>query len=158
MGNPSRLRSVSLKHHIVHVDAPAQLVFEVVGSAGKKIRDIEGGAIVEFESEWRGRIVRTVEEVLLDPPRQIRYRWLEGPLELVEEAISFAEQADGTTSMAYSGEIATTKGVLDWLRLLLGVRPIFNRLVREHLEQGKNVAEKRAQRSHLYRSRTGEVR
>jgi hypothetical protein len=55
--------------------------------------------------------------------------------------------------MAYSGEIGTTAGVPAWLRLVLLVRPIFNRLVLDHLEQGKQVAEKRAQRSHVYRSR-----
>lgn len=151
----SRLRTIALNRQSVEVDAPAGLVFEVVASAGKKIRDIEGGTVVEFESVWRDRVVRTVEEVLLDPPRQIRYRWLEGPLEHVEERIGFAERGDGMTSMTYSGEIGTSGGIGAWSRLLMLVRPGFNRLVLEHLEQGKQVAEKRAQRSHVYRSRTG---
>ncbi len=153
----SRLRTIALKRQTVNVDAPAGLVFEVVASAGKKIRDIEGGTVVEFESVWRGRVVRTVEEVLLDPPSEIRYRWLEGPLEHVEERIGFTERSDGTTSMTYSGEIGTSDGIGTRLRLLMLVRPAFNRLVLEHLEQGKQVAEKRAHRSHVYRSRTGEL-
>lgn len=157
MKSAPSLRTISLQRQTVDVDAPVGLVFEVIASAGKKVGVVEGGSVVEFESAWRDRVVTTVEEVLLDPQREIRYRWLEGPLEHVEERIAFAERRDGTTSMTYSGEIGTTDGIPAWLRLLVWVRPGFNRLVLEHLEQGKQVAEKRAQRSHLYRFRTREL-
>ena len=57
-----RLRTIALKRQRVDVDAPVGLVFEVVASAGKKVGEVEGGSVVEFESVWRDRVVSTVEE------------------------------------------------------------------------------------------------
>ncbi len=43
------------------------------------------------------------------------------------------------------------RGLFGWLRTALVVRQVFNRLVREHMEGGRRIAEKRAARSHLHR-------
>lgn len=49
--------------------------------------------------------------------------------------------------MTYSG----SRGLRGWLRTVFAVRPTFNRLVTEHLDQGQQMAEKRAKRSRVHR-------
>ncbi len=149
------MRTLKLKQQTVAVEAPRELVFEVVASAGKTVGETDGAKLVEFETEWQQRVIKTTEEVRLDPPREIAYRWVEGPLEHVEERISFESHTDGSTLMTYSGEIGAGRGIAGWLRTAIVVRPVFNRLVREHLEEGKRLAERRARRSQLYRTDKG---
>jgi hypothetical protein len=143
------LKQVRLKRQTVQVAAPRELTFEVVAAAGKKIGETEDAILVEFETQVRGRTIKTIEEVRLSPPDLIAYRWVEGPLDGVEEEIRFESTSEGT-SMTYSGTLEAPGGLIGWLRAQLVVRPIFNRLVTEHLEQGKQMAERRAERSRLY--------
>ncbi|HVM35470.1 MAG TPA: SRPBCC family protein [Actinomycetota bacterium] len=144
------MRTISLKRQAIEVDAPRDLVFEVVASAGKKIRDVDGGKVVEFETRWRHRSIKTVEEVRLDPPREIRYRWLEGPIQHVDERIVFSPEGPGKTKMTYTGHIGSGRGFIGWVRSYMFVRPVFDRLVREHLKEGKRTAERRADRSRVH--------
>lgn len=139
-----------LKRQTVHVAAPRELTFEVVAAAGKKIGDTDNGIVVEFETRWGGRSIKTVEEVRLRPPDSIAYRWLEGPLDGVEEEIRFEQHPSRETSMTYSGTFEVPGDIAGWLRAMLVVRPIFDRLVADHLEQGKQMAEKRAGRSRIH--------
>lgn len=143
-------RRVRLKRQTVHVTAPRELAFEVVADAGNKTGDTANGVLVEFETKLGDRVIKTIEEVRLRPPKSIAYRWVEGPLDGVEEEIRFEQQVPGQTSMIYSGSLQAPAGIVGWLRTMFVVRPIFNRLVTEHLEQGKQMAEKRAQRSRVH--------
>ncbi len=139
---------MQLKRQTVRVAAPRELCFEVVAAAGKKTGETDNGILVEFETNLGDRVVKTVEELRLDPPDSITYRWLEGPLDGVEEEIRF-EQHGPETLMSYSGTLEVPAGISGWLRTMFVVRPIFDRLVAEHLEQGKQMAEKRAKRSRV---------
>jgi hypothetical protein len=40
--------------------------------------------------------------------------------------------------------------IVEGLRMVLFVRPVFNRLVSEHLEEARRMAERRAKRSRLF--------
>lgn len=141
---------ISLERQQVKAAAPRQLCFEVVSSAGKlleKRSDTE--RVYEFTTPYGGREIRTVELLTLDAPRAIHYRWLEGPLEAVEETISF-EESGGATAIIYEGRIS-----LGWnpVRYVYGrrkVKPAYDRIVTEHLAGAKDIAEKRAARSHLH--------
>ncbi len=54
-----------------------------------------------------GRVTAvTVETVTLDPPEQIRFRLVRGPVPQVEETFAFAER-DGTTTLTYTGVLGT---------------------------------------------------
>ncbi|MDQ4142229.1 MAG: hypothetical protein M3198_00535 [Actinomycetota bacterium] len=139
-----------MKRQTVEVDAPRDLVFEVVAGAGKKVREINQGKVVEFETQWRDRSIKTVEELRLDPPREIRYRWLEGPLQNVVEKIVFDSKGASSTKMTYTGTFESDRGIAGWVRSFVFVRPAFDRLVREHLDEGKRIAETRAKRSHVH--------
>lgn len=149
------LRRIALKDQSVEVAAPRELVYEVVSSAGKKVGETDLGHLVEFETRWRDRVIKTVEEIQLDAPREIRYRWVDGPLDDVEEVIRFGDVDGERTTMTYSGRLGAGRGLVGWLRTALVVRPVFNRLVREHLEDGRRIAEKRAARSHVHRTGGG---
>lgn len=144
------MRTVELKRQSVDVAAPQELVFEVVASAGKTVGKTERGNLVEFETTWREKTIKTIEEIELDPPQRIGYRWVEGPLDDVVEEIRFESAGSDKTTMTYSGRLGATPGPIGWLRTLLFVRPVFNRLVREHLLEGKRIAETRARRSRVH--------
>lgn len=141
---------ITLAEQRVRVEAPRKLCFEVVASAGRVIERIsETECVVEFLTDYRGRTVRTVERVELEAPRVIRYSWVEGPLPSVEEEIAFLAEGSGT-EIVYSGEFTPRAGVLAWVFGRLLVKPRFERIVREHLLEGKAIAEKRAERSRRY--------
>ena len=145
---------MQLRTQRVHVAAPRELVFEVIASAGNDVGATEGGRLVEFETEWQGRVFKTVEAVTFERPERIIYRWVTGPLVGVEEEIALRERDAQTTEMSYRGSFEPPAGFAGWFRSLTVVRPIFNNLAREHLEQGKRIAEARALRSRRY-PRTG---
>lgn len=131
--------------------APQALCFEVVAAAGRvkeKRSDIE--RVVEFTSDFKGREVVTVELVRLEPPDRIRYQWLEGPLPYVEEQISFEQTGSDTTDLVYEGRFAVSRGLGGWMVGRLWIKRHFDRLVLEHLEYGKEVAERRAERSRVH--------
>jgi (2Fe-2S) ferredoxin len=135
------------------VEAPRELCFEVVASAGRVIERIsETERVVEFLADYRGRAVRTVERVVLEPPHRIRYSWLKGPLPSVEEEIAFLAKGSDETEIVYSGAFSFQTGVLGWVYGRLVVKSRFERIVREHLLDGKTIAEKRAARRRRYPS------
>ena len=134
----------------VRVAAPRELLFEVIASAGKIVDEAESGRLVEFETEWQGRVFKTVEAVTFECPERITYKWVTGPLVGVEEEIVLHELDPQTTDMTYRGSFRPPSGILGWFRGLSVVRPIFNRLAREHLHQAKRLAETRALRSRRY--------
>ncbi|MBA3430964.1 MAG: hypothetical protein H0U16_05725 [Actinobacteria bacterium] len=142
---------MKLRDQAVVVNAPRELCFEVVVAAGRRIENRSDKAwVVEFVTAAGGREVRTVELLTLDRPRAIHYRWLEGPLPDVNETISFATIDENTTRLAYRGAFSLGRGPLGWAIGLLRVKPLFDRLVGEHLQQAKEVAEKRAARSRVH--------
>jgi uncharacterized protein YndB with AHSA1/START domain len=78
--------TVKLDHQVIVIDAPSELCFEVVATAGRRLEkrsDTEW--VVEFVTAAGGRDVRTVELLTLDRPHAIYYRWLEGQLREVTE-------------------------------------------------------------------------
>jgi hypothetical protein len=142
---------IGLKYRCVRVEAPRGLCFEVVAAAGRtrdELSEIE--RIVEFRTDYKGREIVTLERVELDPPVRIDYRWIEGPLPEVTETISFEEVGPGTTDMRYCGRFEPRRGAFRWLVGRFVVKPAFDRLVLEHLNQAKEIAERRAARSRLY--------
>jgi hypothetical protein len=142
---------IGLKDRCVRVEAPRGLCFEVVAGAGRT-RDVlsETERIVEFRTDYKGREVVTLERIELDPPVSIDYRWIEGPLPDVTETISFEEVGPRTTDMRYRGRFAPRRGPFSWLVGRFVIKPAFDRLVLELLNQAKEVAERRAARSRLY--------
>ena len=139
----------------VTVAAPRDLCFEVVASAGETLeKRPDGTRVVRFTTTVGRREVQTTELVVTEAPERIRYSWLEGPLPEVDEVISFLDTGGGT-ELVYEGRVRAGRGPIKWLYGRVVVKPVFERLVREHLEQAKEIAQLRARRSRVYRRSTG---
>lgn len=140
-----------LRQQDIVINAAPELCFEVVAAAGRRLEkrsDTEW--VVEFVTEAGGRDVRTVDLLTLDGPRAIHYRWIEGPLPKVEETIRFTPVNGGRTKLTYSGMFTVGKGPVGWLIGLVRVKPLYDRVVRDHLRQAKELAEKRAARTRAH--------
>lgn len=144
------MRAMGLARQRVTVAAPRGLCFEVVASAGEALeRRPDGAKVVRFTTTVGRRAVPTIELVVTEPPERIRYSWLEGPLPEVNEVISFADAGSGT-ELVYEGSFRAGRGPIGWLYGRFVVKPVFERLVRKHLQQAKEVSERRGRRSHKY--------
>lgn len=145
---------MNLREQGVVVNAPRELCFEVVAAAGRRLEkrsDTEW--IVEFMIDGGSRRIRTVELLTLDRPRAIHYRWLEGPLATVKETIGFAAIDETTTQLTYQGTFSLGMGPVGWAFGRLRIKPLFERLVGEHLQQAKEIAEARAARTSAHARR-----
>lgn len=141
---------VTLKRQELTVAASRALCFELVAAAGRTLEErAPDSRVVQFDAVYRGRPVTTVELVTVEPPKLIHYRWLEGPLPEVHETISFDEDGPGTV-LRYEGSFSAGTGLVAWLKGRVVVKPAFDRIVLEHLQQAKELAEKRAARSLVY--------
>lgn len=139
----------------MRIGAPAELTFQVISCAGKTIeRRSDHERVVEFKAEIRGRSVVTTELVRLHPPRRIEYRWLTGPLPLAQETISVLPAKGRGCDLWYRGSFETPHGGLVGIAEAIVVRRMFDRAVREHLREAKQLAEARASRSIVFGRRS----
>ena len=156
---------VKLAAQKVAIDAPRELVFQMLSSIGKgslpgaqgessKVLERDGDTIVaEFYTPSGNRIYRTVERVRLYPPERITFAHLEGPLTFSEEEFNLVKQDEGT-ELQYNGEIGyKIRGLpgVGWLIALLYVKPKYDTVIRKHMRALKSAAEARAARSHVFR-------
>ncbi len=125
-------------------------MFDLIASAGKEVGETGEERLVEFETRWRGRVYKSTEAVSLERPHRIAYRWIMGPVVGVEEEINLAEVTTRSTQLTYRGTFDRPPDLAGWFRAVTVVRPLFNRLVRSHLQEAKNLSEARALRSRLY--------
>ncbi len=142
-----RLRSQGIR-----IEAPRDLVFDVIASAGKQVGETGEETLVEFETRWRGRVYKSTEAISLERPHRIGYRWIMGPVVGVEEEMNLIEVTTRSTQLTYRGSFDRPPDLLGWFRAVTVVRPIFHRLVRIHLQEAKKLSEARALRSKLYPS------
>lgn len=158
--------AVRLREQAVFINAPRELVFQVLsamgrgrlpgsGDEGARVleRRAEGHLVVEFRTRAGRKLWRTVEEVRLFPPERVTFRHLEGPLDHSAEEFILEAQEEGTL-LRYRGEFEYRLPVLGPLLSYLYIRPRYNAVIREHMERIKEAAEARAARSHVFRPRT----
>ncbi|MGH2749640.1 MAG: hypothetical protein ACRDK3_02010 [Actinomycetota bacterium] len=148
---------MKLNDQSVVVDAPREICFEVVAAAGRRLEERSIAEwVVEFKTSAGSREFRTIELLTLERPIAIHYRWLQGPLPEVHETIRFASLGDHKTRLAYTGRFSVGRGLLGWVIGRLRVKRRFDRLVLEHLQQAKEVAERRATRTRVHLARRKE--
>lgn len=143
---------IKVRTQSVVANAPRELCFEVVAAAGRKVEELSPTErMVEFKTSYRGREVVTLERLDLDRPERIDYEWVKGPLPEVRETIAFTADDENRTRITYDGMFDVRGGLLARIVARLWIKPTFERIVLEHLEDAKQVAERRALRSQLYR-------
>lgn len=106
-----------------------------------------GALLVEFHTSVTGllgrrKTHRTVERVVLQVPDAIDFAGVQGPLALLRDRISLTEEELGTR-VRYESTIGLTGSVLGWLLVMLYVKPVLQRFMRDHLRQLKVKVEGR---------------
>ncbi|HET9494620.1 MAG TPA: hypothetical protein VFR15_10345 [Chloroflexia bacterium] len=117
-------------------------------------RKSEHVLLVEFVTHSGNTVYNTLEEMTLHPPDRITYRHLKGPLPHIWEEIELKDvgikQGRRKTLLLYRGEFRT-RSLLGYLLGPLYIKPLFDRLATEHLQELKQAAEARGARSIKYR-------
>ncbi|MFQ5934600.1 MAG: type II toxin-antitoxin system RatA family toxin [Dehalococcoidia bacterium] len=152
---------IKLSPQCVSIKAHRELVYQMVTAIGRgrlpgsnmssRLISRNGNTLIaEFYTRVGPVTVTTLEELTLEPPEKIKYRWLKGPVKYVREEFLFREADNGGSELAYSGEFDLKIPIFGWLVGRLFIKPRFERLVVEHMEEIREAAEARAARSHLY--------
>ena len=156
---------VKLSDMALHINAPREMVFQMLSSIGKgslpgvhgdssRAMERDGDTIIaEFLTTSGKRIYRTVEKVQLYPPERITFQHLESPLIFSEEEFNLVERGDGC-ELRYWGEIGCRVPLLaglGWLIAKFYVKPKYDAVIRNHMTALKSAAEARAARSHVFR-------
>jgi hypothetical protein len=137
----------------VRINARRDLVFELICTPYLERAPRDSG----IEVLARGRDVavalhrtkvhfyeaRTVEAIDFEPPARVGFRHLTGPVPHAVEEFTL-EDAGGGSELRYHGEIGIDYFLLGRLAARHWVRPQWERMVREHMEDVKRRAEQRA--------------
>ena len=148
---------IELTPQALYIDAHPGIVWEILRSVGKGklpgsrnrarlIEDHGDTLLVEFTSVDGAKERITVEEVTFYPPDRVTYAHLGGPLRSAFEEFLVQPTENGGTTLRYSGHFKAKLPLIGPLY----VKPIFDRLVLEHIEELKRAAETRAARSRKY--------
>jgi hypothetical protein len=135
------------------IAAPRELVFEMIaapyldrmpGGSGIDVL-LRGDDVVVAAHNTRVHFytARTVEAVDFDSPRRVGFRHLTGPVPYAVEQFAL-EDVDGVTQLRYEGEMGIDFFAFGRIAARHWVRPQWERVVREHLEDLKRRAEQRA--------------
>ena len=160
----SPVSDIQLKPQSVEIDAPRELVFQMLTSfrrgriAGENAESTrlisEDGnvKIVEFITRAGPFSYRTLEEVTLHRPERIEFKHLEGPLDFSDETFTFDETPEDGTLLTHSGSFIWKRlPFFGWFGGIIYTRPMYHRVIRKHFQAVKEAAEARAARSHVFR-------
>lgn len=135
------------------IAAPSELVFEMIaapylgrtpgGSGIDVLMRGEDVVVAAHDTRVHFYTARTVEAVSFDPPERVGFTHLTGPVpHAVEEFV--LRKVDGETELHYEGEIGIDFFAFGRIAARHWVRPQWERVVREHLDDLKLRAEQRA--------------
>jgi uncharacterized protein YndB with AHSA1/START domain len=135
------------------IAAPRELVFEMIaapylgrtpsGSGIEVLVRDEDLVVAAHDTRVHFYTARTVEAVDFDPPERIGFTHLTGPVPHAVEDFLLRE-IDGKTELHYEGEIGVDFFAFGRIAARHWVRPQWERVVREHLEDLRRHAEERA--------------
>jgi hypothetical protein len=136
------------------ISAPRELVFEVISAPylqrtpralESKLRVLERGedmVLAEHFTHVGPLVTTTVETVRFDPPAQIHFRLVRGPVPYVVERFALRETDEGS-ELEYGGELGTDLWALGSLWGAIVARE-WERTVRRSLAEVTREAERRA--------------
>jgi hypothetical protein len=139
----------------VRIAAPRELVFEII--AAPYLGRAPAGSGIEVLARSDNLVVaihytrihfytaRTVEVIDFEPPSRVGFRHLTGPVPHAVEEFAL-EEVRGDTELRYAGELGIDFFVFGRIAGRHWVRPQWERVVREHLEDLKQRAEQGASR------------
>ncbi len=147
----------------VHVHADRRLAFQVLtawgvrgpgGQPRSKVVERSGDRVLcEFYTPvsgfGRSWIQRTVEWVTVVEPERIEFEAIESPFSLLLCTWSLDSWGECCV-FKYDATIAVPGSVVGWALAVLMLRPMFKRMMKQHLIELKKTIEARASRSRLY--------
>jgi hypothetical protein len=135
------------------IAAPRELVFEMIaapylgrtpgGSGIDVLMRGEDLVVAEHDTRVHFYTARTVEAVGFDAPERVGFTHLTGPVPHAVEEFKLTQVA-GETELHYEGEIGIDFFAFGRIAARHWVRPQWERVVREHLDDLKRRAEQRA--------------
>ena len=141
----------------VSIAAPRDVVFELIAAPylGRTPRESDIDVLVRGDdvvvASHRTPVhfytAKTVEAIDFDPPARVGFAHLTGPVPHAVEEFALEEVA-GRTELRYTGEIGIDFFVLGRIAARHWVRPQWERIVREHLDDLKGRAERTKSRRH----------
>jgi hypothetical protein len=139
----------------IHIDAPRDLVFEIIsapylgrtpGGSGIEVIARDSALVVAaHHTKVHFYTARTLEAVEFEAPTRVGFSHLTGPVPHAVEEFAL-EEMDGGTELRYSGEIGIDFFMLGRIAGRQWVRPQWEGTVRQHLEELKERAEQRTAR------------
>jgi hypothetical protein len=151
----------------IRIAAPRELVFEIIAApylgrapAGSGIEVVARGdrlVVAAHHTKVHFYTARTVEALEFEAPARVAFRHLTGPVPHAVEEFALEEVSDGT-ELRYAGELGIDFFVLGRIAGRYWVRPQWERVVREHLNDLRERAEQIANRRHAPEPRTGATR
>jgi hypothetical protein len=151
----------------VRIAAPRERVFEII--AAPYLGRTPGRSGIEVIARGDALVVathytkvhfytsRTVEVIDFEPPTRVGFRHLIGPVPHAVEEFALDEVGEGT-ELRYAGELGIDFFVLGRIAGRYWVRPQWERVVREHLDDLRERAEQIASRQRARESPTGTAR
>jgi Polyketide cyclase / dehydrase and lipid transport len=137
----------------VRIGAPRELVFEIIAAPYTGRTPAESGievlargndlVVAAHHTRVHFYTARTVEVIDFEPPTRVGFRHLTGPVPHAVEGFAL-EEFDGGTELRYAGELGIDFFVLGRIAGRSWVRPQWERVVREHLEDLRQRAEQMA--------------
>jgi hypothetical protein len=139
----------------IRIVAPRDLVFEMIsepylgrtpGNSGIEVLARgEDLAVAIHHTKVHFYMARTVEVIKFEAPARVGFRHLGGPVPHAVEQFAL-EESEGITKLRYGGEVGIDFFFLGRIAGRYWVKPQWDRVVREHLEDLKHRAEERAAR------------
>ena len=159
MANPIRLKT-----HRVRINAPRELIFQMMSSFGRgrlkgdtneasEVISRDGDhLVVRFRTKAGPISYDTVEEITLEKPSRITFKHLSGPLNYATEEFLFEEVDEFETNLVHDGEFIWKRfPFFGWLGGVIYTKPTFERTLVKHMAQIKEASEARASRSRIFK-------
>ncbi len=151
------VKLIRLKTHRVHINAPRELIFQMMSSFGRgRLKGDNSEASEVLSRDGESLVVKfrikagpisydTVEEITLEKPSRITFKHLSGPLNYATEEFLFEEVDEFETDLVHDGEFIWKRfPFFGWLGGVLNTKPTFERTLVKHMAHIKEASEARA--------------
>jgi hypothetical protein len=131
-------KPIRLKTHSVRINAPRELIFQMMSSFGRgKLKGDNNEASEVISRDGDSLVVRfrtkagpisydTVEEITLEKPSRIRFKHLSGQLSYATEEFLFEEAGEFETDLVHDGEFIWKRfPFFGWLGGVIYTKPTF---------------------------------
>jgi hypothetical protein len=157
-------KPIRLKIRRVRINAPPELIFQIMSSFGRgrlkcdtnessEMISLDGDLlVVKFRTKAGPISYDTVEEITLKKPSRMTFKHLSGSLSYATEQFLFEEKDEFEKDLVHDGEFIWKRfSFFGWLGGVIYTKSTFERTVVKHMVQIKEASEARASRSRVFK-------